>query len=176
MAQEDTFRTDLFYRLNVFPVQVPPLRERGDDVLLLAEAFAHNCARRRGGTVAPLAEADKAKLKRYEWPGNVRELQNVIERAWITSPDGRRLNLDRALPETTPSPPVMNSGTRGLVDHDEGRILTAGELRDLERDNLVRALESTNWKISGPGGAAERLGVKPNTLSSRMKALGIRRP
>jgi PAS domain S-box-containing protein len=176
MAKEGMFRTDLLYRLNVFPMHVPPLRERGEDVVLLAEAFARNFARLRGGTVAPLTEAAKAKLQRYEWPGNVRELQNVIERALITSPDGRRLNLDRALPETTPGASDTRTATRGSAIPDESRILTAGELRDLERANLLRALEAAGWKISGADGAAERLGVNPNTLSSRMKALGIRRP
>jgi len=116
-----------------------------------------------------LTEACKAKLRRYEWPGNVRELQNVIERAVITSPDGRRLNLDRALPESTSSLPETKT-------EDFDRILTSGELRELERNNLVRALEAADWKISGPDGAAERLGVNPNTLGSRMKSLGIRRP
>jgi PAS domain S-box-containing protein len=176
MANEGTFRTDLFYRLNVFPLRVPPLRERGEDVVLLAEAFARKFARQRGGTAAPLTEAAKTKLRGYEWPGNVRELQNVIERALITSPDGRRLNLDRALPETTPSVTETKTATRDSAVLGEGRILTAAELRDLERDNLLRALEASEWKISGTDGAAERLGVKPNTLSSRMKAFGLRRP
>jgi transcriptional regulator with GAF, ATPase, and Fis domain len=176
MAKEGTFRTDLLYRLNVFPVHVPPLRERGDDVVLLAEAFAQDFARRRGGRPAPLTETAKDKLTRYEWPGNVRELQNVIERALITSPDGRRLNLDRALPDTTPGAPETKMATRGASLLDEDRILTAGELRDLERDNLLRALDAASWKISGAGGAAERLGVNPNTLGSRMKVLGVRRP
>jgi PAS domain S-box-containing protein len=176
MAKEGTFRTDLLYRLNVFPLHVPPLRERGDDILLLAEAFARNLARSRGGTVAPLTEACKAKLQRYGWPGNVRELQNVIERALITSADGRRLNLERALPETTASPAGSSAARPESAAPEEGRILTAAELRDLERDNLLRALQAAGWKISGADGAAERLGVNPNTLSSRMKALGIRRP
>jgi PAS domain S-box-containing protein len=174
MAKEGTFRTDLLYRLNVFPLHVPPLRERGEDVVLLAEAFAKKFARRRGGNVAPLAESAKVKLRRYEWPGNVRELQNVVERALITSPDGRRLNLDRALPDTRSDAP--DAAMALSSDQEQGRILTAVEMRDLERGNLRRALEAASWKISGSGGAAERLGVKPNTLSSRMKALGIHRP
>jgi len=176
MEKEGAFRTDLFYRLNVFPVRVPPLRERGEDVVLLAEAFARNLARRRGQTVAPLTEDGKAKLRRYEWPGNVRELQNVIERALITSPDGRRLNLDRALPETAPRSSEPDRAARGGAVSEPGRILTATELQDLERDNLLRALEAADWKISGAGGAAERLGINPNTLGSRMRAFGIRRP
>jgi len=169
MAEQGAFRTDLLYRLNVFPLRVPPLRERGDDVILLAEAFARRLARRRGGTVAPLTETGKARLRGYEWPGNVRELQNVIERALITSTDGRRLNLDRALPEARAVPAAPEA-------EREERVLTAAELRSLERENLLRALRAADWKISGADGAAERLGVNPNTLSSRMKALGIRRP
>jgi PAS domain S-box-containing protein len=176
MAEEGTFRSDLMYRLNVFPVHVPALRERGDDVVLLAEKFAQNLARRRGCDVAPLAETAKVKLRRYEWPGNVRELQNVIERALITSPDGRRLNLDRALPDTAKSVADSQSATPAPSVPGEDRILTAADLRDLERDNMRRALDAAGWKVSGSGGAAELLGMKPNTLASRMKALGLRRP
>jgi PAS domain S-box-containing protein len=157
MAQEGTFRTDLLYRLNVFPVHVPPLRKRGADVVLLAETFARN-------------------LRQYDWPGNVRELQNVIERALITSTDGRRLNLARALPDTTLRPGESKAVTSSPVAGGEERILTADEFRELERENLRRALEAANWKISGADGAAGRLGVNPNTLSSRMKTLGLRRP
>ncbi len=176
MAKEGAFRSDLLYRLNVFPLQLPPLRERGEDIVLLAEAFARNFARQRGWTVAPITADCKAKLMAYDWPGNARELQNVMERALITSRDGRRLNLDRALPETASSA-VAASAASSVPPAPAGhRILTARELRDLERENLVRALEETGWKISGTGGAAERLGVNPNTLSSRMKAFGIRRP
>jgi len=155
-------------------VRLPPLRERGDDVVLLAETLAQRFAKLRRQSVAPLTEADKAKLKRYDWPGNIRELQNVIERALITSPDGRRLNLERALPDSV----TGRSGETpaGSARAGRDRILTAEDLKDLERTNLLRALEASEWKISGAGGAAERLGVNPNTLSSRMKALGIRRP
>jgi PAS domain S-box-containing protein len=169
-----TFREDLFYRLNVFPLHVPALRERGDDVVLLAEAFARRFARQRGKTAAPLSETDRQKLRRYEWPGNVRELQNVVERALITSEDGQRLNLDRALPE---------SGTAAAAETERAaplpggaaHVLTAAEMQELERRNILRALEAAGWKISGQGGAAERLGLNPNTLSSRMKSLGIAR-
>ena len=162
MIREGTFRQDLYYRLNVFPLRVPPLRERGDDVQILAQAFAGRCSARLGRALAPLAAEDLARLRRYEWPGNVRELQNVIERAVITARDGR-FNLDRALPEPAAADP-------GPV-----RILTAPELELLERRSIEAALEAAAGKISGPGGAAERLGVPASTLSSRMKALGIRR-
>jgi PAS domain S-box-containing protein len=170
MVAAGRFRQDLLYRLNVFPLRVPPLRERGDDILLLAEAFVRKFAHRGWPTMAPLTPGCRYKLKRYAWPGNVRELQNVIERAIITSTDGRRLNLDRALPEA-PAASVEASAPAGALE----RVLTADELRDIERTNLVRALEATGWKISGAGGAAELVGLNPNTLSSRLKSLGIQR-
>jgi len=180
MAREGAFRTDLLYRLNVFPVHVPPLRERGDDVVLLAEAFAQKFARQRGRTMAPLTADCRAALRRYAWPGNIRELQNVIERATITSVDGRRLNLQRALPEGAASPEAPVAAAPATVAAStvsgEARILSVADLRDLERANIVRALEAASWKVSGAAGAADRLGMHPNTLTSRMKALRIRRP
>jgi PAS domain S-box-containing protein len=166
-VEEGSFREDLFYRLNVFPLRVPPLRERGRDVLLLAESFAEGFARRLGRPVAPLDEGQKERLLAYGWPGNVRELQNVVERAVITSRGGR-LNLAAALPapgaaESPPSGPVA-----------AGRIRTAAEMVDLERANIARALEASGGKVSGAGGAAERLGMPPSTLASRIKALGLK--
>jgi transcriptional regulator with GAF, ATPase, and Fis domain len=146
------------------------LRDRGDDIILLAQAFVRRFAKQNGRSAPPLTEDCRAKLMRYDWPGNVRELENVIERAFITSKDGRKLNLDRALPDVTP-----RDRTTATASVDPARILTVTELRDMERDNLTRALEASNWKISGSGGAAERLGLNPNTLSSRMKTLGVKR-
>ncbi len=169
MVAAGRFRRDLLYRLNVFPLHVPPLRERGDDVVLLAQSFLARLALRQGLVGFPLTPDDAARLRRYDWPGNVRELQNVIERAFITSRDRRRLDLDRALPDAPGATPAPASPT-------DGRILTAGEMRDLERANLLRALAATRWKIAGREGAAARLGLNPNTLSSRLKALGITRP
>ena len=170
MAEEGSFRRDLLYRLNVFPLKVPPLRERGDDVVLLAEVFARRFARESGSTTSHLTADCRVKLKRYSWPGNVRELQNVIERALITSKDGRHLNFDRALPDTAPH------AAADVASPDDDRILTSTEMGDLERRNLERALTAANWKISGSGGAAEMVGMNPNTFSSRIKTLGIRRP
>jgi PAS domain S-box-containing protein len=167
MAREGAFRTDLLYRLNVFPLHLPPLRERGEDVVLLAETFARGFATKRGQKAAALSPDDKARLRRYDWPGNVRELQNVIERALITSKDGRTLNLDRALPEA--AAPVA-------APAPDGRVLTVTEIEDLERKNIARALETAGWRVSGAGGAARLLGLNPNTLASRMKKLGIRKP
>ncbi|KPK58650.1 MAG: Fis family transcriptional regulator, partial [Gemmatimonas sp. SG8_38_2] len=176
MVAEGTFRNDLLYRLNVFPVQVPPLRERGDDIVLLAEAFARKFASQTGRPSLPLSEDSKVRLKRYHWPGNVRELQNVIERAIITSTGPGKLNLDRALPDALPdAASAHREGAAPSPAHEE-RVLTVTEMQDLERANIVRALEAAKWKISGSGGAAERLGLNPKTLSSRMKSLRIERP
>jgi PAS domain S-box-containing protein len=170
-VKQGTFREDLYYRLNVFPVRLPPLRERGDDVVRLASAFAQRFAGKMGRTLAPLTAGDAHRLQTYHWPGNVRELQNVIERAVITSTDGR-LNLARALPEPT-TPASLASGTS---EPPTGIIRTAKELEELERTNILRALDATKWKISGEQGAAKLLGLNASTLSSRMKALKIHKP
>lgn len=183
MVAAGTFRQDLYYRLSVFPLHLPALREREDDVILLAEAFARRFAERRGRAVPSLTAADQQLLMDYEWPGNVRELQNVIERAFLTSSDGQTLDLHRALRGAGPrsvaarasileSGPGIGTTSAGTVN---GRLLTDAELRELERANILRALDLTRGKISGSGGAAELLGINPNTLTSRLKALGIRR-
>jgi transcriptional regulator with GAF, ATPase, and Fis domain len=167
--REGKFREDLYYRLSVFPLRVPPLRERGNDIELLAQAFARNFGQKTGVRVLPLSRDGLRRLRSYSWPGNVRELQNAIERAIITSRDGT-LNLDAPLPvapDSTSEPPPAVDGA--------SRVLNARELRDLERDNLVRALESSGWRVSGPGGAARLLGMPASTLTSRIKALGIGR-
>jgi PAS domain S-box-containing protein len=166
------FREDLFYRLNVFPIRVPALRHRGNDVSLLARAFAEKYARRMGRKLEPLSADGMRRLKAYSWPGNVRELQNVIERAVITSEEGH-LNLGQALPDVGTGPEGVVPGNE--LDADPGRILTVVELKDLEKRNIIAALDSCNWKVAGSTGAAARLGMRPSTLSSRMKALEIRR-
>jgi PAS domain S-box-containing protein len=171
MAKDGLFRTDLLYRLNVFPVHLPPLRERGDDIILLAEMFAQNLSKKSGRAVAPLTESFKNKLRRYEWRGNIRELQNVIERAFITSLDGRTLNLDRALPDA--SPEIADGSLSGIDGEDS--ILTTDDFKQIERRNIERALRASNGRISGSGGAADLLGLNANTLASRMKVLGISR-
>jgi len=174
-VREGSFREDLLYRLNVFPLHAPPLRDRGDDVVLLAEAIALNLARQEGATLAPLSPPDRARLKSHPWPGNVRELQNVIERAWITgidAPDGRALNLVRALPGKESPMPARTTG----LCADPDAVFTAAEMLQMERANIERALASCQWKLAGVGGAARLLGLHPNTLASRMKSLGIQRP
>src|SRR5262249_13982609 len=152
-----------------FPITLPPLRDRGGDVVLLAEALARRFAARTGRPVSPLAPAEAARLRAYGWPGNVRELQNVIERAVITARDGR-LNLRRA-PPAQASPDPLHPDDPGAE-----QVLTGKDLARLERDNLRRALEKTGWQVAGESGAARLLGIAPSTLTSRMKALGVRRP
>ncbi len=171
-VQAGHFREDLYYRLNVFPIQVPPLRERGGDIVLLAQTFVDRFARQMGRTIQPLSPGDGARLRAYSWPGNVRELENVIERAVITSRNGH-LNLDRALPDIACHEPNKAIPAHG---EEKQRVLTVREMEEMERMNLLRALEESGWRVAGDNGAAVRLGMKPSTLSSRMKALDLRRP
>ena len=162
------FREDLYYRLSVFPITLPPLRSRDGDIALLAEEFSRAFAVRLGRSIEPLSPAMVSRLEEYAWPGNVRELKNVIERAVITAHDGK-LNLERALPLGGSQPPARdaNGGVPGLM--------TADDLERLERSNIRRALERSGWQVAGDSGAARLLGMAPSTLASRMKALGVRR-
>jgi transcriptional regulator with GAF, ATPase, and Fis domain len=170
LIETGEFRNDLYYRLNVFPITVPPLRERKDDITLLASAFAARFAARMGRAINPLSEASVRRLKAYDWPGNVRELENIIERAVITSRDGN-INLDRALPELS-----LTAVTGDEARPEEAaKIRTAQELREQERANIILALESTGWRVAGKSGAAQLLGMNPSTLNSRIRALGIER-
>jgi len=172
-VREGTFREDLYYRLAVFPLRLPPLRERGDDVVLLAASLVEKFSRDMGRTVEPLTPEDTAALRAYPWPGNVRELRNVIERALITSTDGR-LHLERAVPARDPE--AGTAPAAAPAAGTPGEILTENRLRQLERDNLIAALTRCGWKVAGENGAAGLLGISPSTLKSRMKALEIRRP
>ena len=167
---DGTFREDLFYRLSVFPVDVPPLRERGDDVIQLAQDFLDKTCKDFGREPMTLTRGQAGKLRRYEWPGNVRELKNVIERAVILSP-GNVLNLDAALPETVPGDATSRDG----VD-SASSFLTEEEMREFQKKNLIEALKTTDWRVSGSGGAAELLGVRPTTLADRIRTWGIRKP
>jgi PAS domain S-box-containing protein len=172
MVAERKLREDLYFRLNVFPIQLPALRERGKDVELLAATFAQRFSRRLGRPIQPLSDEHLRWLRSYDWPGNVRELQNVIERAMILT-SGPELQLARAMGGFTPSAPgAIPSSSAGNAD----RILTARELETFERENIQRALTCCGGKISGDNGAARLLGVPPTTLNSRMKALKIQRP
>jgi len=166
-SAEGKFREDLYYRLAVFPITLPPLRERASDIELLAQTFAGRFAARLGRRIEPLSPDLLARLRAYHWPGNVRELANVIERAVITARDGV-LNLDRALPA------AARDRAPERTANGAGELLTAQDLLRLERENLERALELSGGRVAGENGAARRLGVAPSTLSSRMKALGVR--
>ncbi len=166
-ADAGRFRQDLYYRLNVFPVEVPPLRDRSEDVPLLAQHFVRASAARLNRTAPRLTQADLLELRSYRWPGNVRELQNVIERAVITARGGRvriELSTDEAKPPPGPDP-----------QSSQPEVVPEAEMRRREKANLRAALEQANWKISGAGGAAELLGIKPTTLTSRIKKLGLKR-
>ncbi len=170
-VREGSFREDLYYRLNVFPIVVPPLRDRSNDVEMLARSFMEKFSKRNGITLEPLSDEQIFSLKSYNWPGNIRELQNVIERAVITSTMGR-LNLERALPDLGNGLDDKAS-TRPL--ENDNKILADKELKALERKNILRALENTNWRISGKHGAAALLGIPTSTLNSKIKAFGIKR-
>jgi PAS domain S-box-containing protein len=170
-VQEGKFREDLYYRLNVFPIRLPPLRERGEDVVMLANTFVQHFAQRMGRDVAPLSPDSLRRLTTYHWPGNVRELQNVIERAVITAQNGQ-LNLDRALPDVEEK---ISSPHESFKQEAAPCIRTIQELEDFECQNILLALEQSGWKVSGEKGAAKLLGINSSTLASRMKALGITR-
>jgi formate hydrogenlyase transcriptional activator len=158
-VREERFRADLYYRLNVFPIALPPLRKRPEDIPRLARHFATVLAAKMGKPVGALTADGLEKLTAYSWPGNVRELQNVIERAVILSPRGR-LVLGDALETTV----------------DAGPKKQARSLEALERQHITAVLEETGWRVSGDRGAAKVLGLKRTTLESRMRKLGIQRP
>ena len=164
------FRLDLFHRLAVFPLRVPPLRERREDIHILAAHFVEQICSRSNLPRPPLRQRDLEILQQYDWPGNVRELQNVIERAVILARGGP-LHFD--LPVSSRAYVPEQAG-QPEAPVQKQQILTEEELRAQERENLRRALEQTGGRISGPGGAAELLGVHPNTLAYRLKKLGIR--
>jgi len=166
------FRQDLYYRLNVFPVEVAPLRGRKEDIPLLALRFAEHAALRLNCPLPRVTQANILELQRYDWPGNVRELQNVIERAAITARSGV-LQFDLPDAENSSSGnfiPAIDLQTPGP------EVVTDAEMQHRQRDNILAALQQTGWKVYGPGGAAELLRLKPTTLASRMKKLKIRKP
>ena len=164
MVREQKFRSDLYYRLNVFPIRVPPLRERADDIPLLVRHFVHQFGRRMGKTIETIPSETMDTLVRYQWPGNIRELQNVIERAVILTP-GSVLNVAIGeLPNRSAQPSAPSSG----VPNDMQSVLD-----QTERRHIIQALEHANWVIAGPNGAAARLGMKRSTLQARMQKLGV---
>src|SRR4030088_2647052 len=170
MVGEQKFRSDLFFRLDVFPVHVPPLRERDGDIPLLVRHFTQQFSRRMKKVIETIPSTAMDALCRYHWPGNIRELQNVIERAVIIS-TGPVLSIDvsdlkfpkaDASAEKTTSP----KSTNGTL-HDV--------LEETERQQILKALKQSNWIVAGPNGAAAHLGMKRSTLQKRMHKLGIAR-
>ena len=167
--KDGKFREDLFYRLNVYPINVPPLRERGNDIIKLAQEFINRSSKVMGVEPPILTQDVIKKLTSYKWPGNVRELQNVIERAVITSFNGK-LTLDNLFSDN-----LVDNTDQTIKETKTSKILSQKDLLNIERENIVEALKHTNWKISGEDGAAKLLGIPPTTLSSRLKALGIKK-
>jgi formate hydrogenlyase transcriptional activator len=161
MMAEKQFRNDLYFRLNVFPIRIPPLRERPEDIVQLVKAFVSRFARRMKRRIEVIPDAIFEALKHYDWPGNIRELQNFLERSVILSPGPtlqaplESLSLNRSRPAVTGAP------------------LT---LEEAETRHIIAALQEVNWVIGGPKGAAEKLGLKRTTLIAKMRRLGITRP
>jgi transcriptional regulator with GAF, ATPase, and Fis domain len=172
-VQAGRFREDLYYRLNVFPIQVPTLRERVDDIPLLANHFIELSVKELRCPKPRLTKAGIAKLQLYDWPGNIRELRNVIERAVIISRGGA---LDFDLPAADGLPAIPRFTVQPDKDTAGAKILTESEMRRYEYENHLVALQKANWKIKGAEGAAELLGLKPTTLLTRMKKMKLRRP
>ena len=159
MVRKNEFRSDLYYRLNVFPISLPPLRDRREDIPHLVKHFVDGLSRRMGKPIVDIPQETLSALTSYSWPGNVRELQNLVERALIRSQNG-------VLPNPVPT-----------SDEEAVTVLpTQGTLMDSERALILRTLEGAGWVIGGPNGAAARLGLKRTTLIAKMKRLGISRP
>ncbi|PWL38424.1 hypothetical protein DKG77_09155 [Flagellimonas aquimarina] len=167
-SKEGKFREDLFYRLNVFPINVPALKDRGNDVCLIAESMVKSFSEKLNKRVTALTKEHKKLFLEYEWPGNVRELQNLVERALIVSKNGE-IDWADIIPSTDKEDLPQSQ-------EKSNRVLTAEELVQMERENILKALRQTNWKISGDKGAAALLKLRPTTLTSKIKALGIVRP
>jgi transcriptional regulator with GAF, ATPase, and Fis domain len=166
------FRQDFYYRLNVFPLTVAPLRDRKEDIPLLATHFIDLSVKEFGCARPILTRLGLEILQKYDWPGNIRELRNVIERAVILAQGGA---LEFDVPGTSSSVDLTSFGQR-KVDRSEAKYLTESEIRGRERDNVFAVLQKTGWKIKGVDGAAELLGVKPNTLFARIEKMGLKRP
>ncbi len=171
-ADAGRFRSDLYYRLNVFPVEVTPLRQRKEDIPVLAAHYLDLASKRLNRLELRSTKANVLDLQRYDWPGNVRKLQNLIERAVITSRSGRlQFDLPQVQGESEGPAPQARAGLESEME-----VVTDKEMKSRERQNVRAALEKANWKIYGSGGAAELLGMKPTTLSSRIRKFGLRKP
>jgi PAS domain S-box-containing protein len=164
------FREDLFYRLSVFPVEVPPLRKRREDLIPLAQHILQEACNNFGRKPLKLTRAQAHEILAYDWPGNVREMKNVIERAVILS-KGDVLRFDLSMSRGN----EQTNDVMLTVD-DPGEILTEEQMKALQKKNLLAALTQANWRISGEGGAAELLGVRPTTLADRVRKFGLRKP
>jgi DNA-binding NtrC family response regulator len=171
-VQDGRFRQDLYYRLNVFPIEVAPLRKRKEDIPLLAAHFLEKAARKLKVRPARLTQAHLVQLQAYDWPGNVRELQNRIERALILAENGV-MYFD--LPTGEASPEIPAPSPAATARPADVEILSDIEFRQRERNNVLAALNKTNWKIHGSGGTAELLGLKPTTLVARIKRFGLKK-
>jgi transcriptional regulator with GAF, ATPase, and Fis domain len=169
MVAHNEFRSDLYYRLNVFPVSLPPLRERREDIPTLVEHFVGIFSRRMRRPIHHVPPETLAAFSSYPWPGNIRELQNLVERAVILARDGV---LPNPLP-TAVAPVTLSPATEKRLREPESVPMT---LRDSERALILQALEATDWRIGGPKGAAIKLGLNRTTLIYRMKKIGIYRP
>jgi len=175
LVSEQKFRSDLYYRLNVFPVRVPALRERPEDIPLLVRHFVQQLSRRISKTIDTIPSETMTTLVKYSWPGNIRELQNVIERAVILTKgpvlnvpsDGLRISNGTSIPL---APAAVSVPVSPIADAPNMRAM----MDDAERKQIMSALEQSNWTVAGPNGAAARLGMKRSTLQSRMQKLGIR--
>jgi formate hydrogenlyase transcriptional activator len=154
-----SFRSDLLYRLKVFPIDLPPLRNRPSDIPLFVHAFAERFSQQFGKRLDQIPQQTMDRLMRYAWPGNVRELENVIERAAILSP-GPILQVDEVLHQS-------NQGAASDTSHT---------LEEVERAHITRVLQDVDWVVEGTQGASTKLGLHPNTLRSRMQKLGIKKP
>lgn len=167
------FRQDLYYRLNVYPISVVPLRHRKEDVPVLTKQFIKQAASKLSCSLPTLPYAEMMKLQQYDWPGNVRELQNVIERSVILA-QGHPLEFD--LPRAANVEHIDANAPISATRFDANKeVISETEMRQWERDNLLAALHLSHWRIYGPRGAAERLGIKPTTLVSRIKKLGLKK-
>ena len=164
------FREDLYYRLNVFPIEIAPLRQRVDDIAPLVKHFVSVSAKEMNCPTPRLTPAGLATLQNYDWPGNIRELRNVIERSVILA-QGGAMEFDLEMSANASLPIAETS----ILSGEEREFLTEPEMLRKERDNILVVLEKTSWRIKGEGGAAELLGVKPTTLLSRIKKMGLRR-
>ena len=178
-VQRGRFRSDLYYRLNVYPIQIPPLREHREDVGLLAEAFLQEAGRRLGRSFRKIPNDLIESLQEYSWPGNVRELENVIGRAAVTS-TGLTLQLPDGWNQAPVAKIIVSSARANAVESSTMTHQMESEapltLEQYERCHILEVLRETNWRIEGPKGAALILGLHPNTLRSRMQKLGIQRP